>query len=210
MIVRCNNGADAFVFSEVFENRCYEVPLPWTPSTILDAGANIGFATVYFARRFPAAKIACVEPMPDNLKLLRENIAGNDVTSTVFAAALSIVDGPVTMQAAEKDYSHKVAEINFGPPASGGTINVEGVTVASVMSKMNWKSIDLMKIDIEGYEAILLQQNCEWLSRVRAICIECHEGFGESNLRQIAHDNGFMPPRLLNGLWLLIRKDSNE
>jgi hypothetical protein len=75
--LRANGGADAFIHSEVFEHQYYRLPLRSAPATILDLGANIGLATVYFARMFPRAALACVEPAPENLRLLRDNLALN-------------------------------------------------------------------------------------------------------------------------------------
>ena len=43
--------------------------LGWQPATILDAGANAGFATVVLAHLFPAAKIIALEPDPANFAL---------------------------------------------------------------------------------------------------------------------------------------------
>ena len=69
ILVRNNRGADVFVFSGIFDHRYYELPLPFTPATILDLGANIGWTAIYFARRYPHARIACVEPMSGNTQI---------------------------------------------------------------------------------------------------------------------------------------------
>jgi len=44
---------------------------------IIDAGANIGAAAVYFALRMPSARIVAIEP-PDNFAVLERNTAGLD------------------------------------------------------------------------------------------------------------------------------------
>src|ERR1700731_2839610 len=51
--LRSNNGADAFVHSEIFEHQYYRLPLRAAPATILDLGANIGLSAIYFARCYP-------------------------------------------------------------------------------------------------------------------------------------------------------------
>ncbi len=76
-------ASDSFIMSEVFEKECYYISGNGI-TTILDLGANAGFTSVYFSKLFPKAKIACVEPMPNNLILLKENLALNNVNATVF------------------------------------------------------------------------------------------------------------------------------
>ncbi|GJP66952.1 hypothetical protein CLOP_g23817 [Closterium sp. NIES-67] len=44
------------------------------PSAILDAGANIGLASLVFAMRFPDALIVALEPARDNFELLQRNV----------------------------------------------------------------------------------------------------------------------------------------
>jgi len=146
-----------------------------------------------------------VELVPQNISLLRENLEQNRVEAAVYANALSVSDGPVTMELSEKDYGHSIAKIEFGPSTPGKTIDVQGISVSTLMSRLSWTKIDLMKIDIEGYEGVLLRENCDWLSAVGAICIGCHEKFGEEDLRRVAAAYGFMSPRRLGGIWLVNR-----
>lgn len=204
--VRNNKGSDAFIFSEVFDHRYYDFALPNMPHTILDLGANIGFTGLYFSRKYPVADIVCVEPMPENVSLLRENLKANQASVRVVAKAIAVEDGTVTMQRAEMDYGHKVNAINFGRQLTGETIEVGAISIPTLMSEAGWTRIGLVKIDVEGYEGVLLRKNCGWLDRVDAICIECHEGFGKADLCEVAAKYGFLPPMDLPGISLLIRR----
>lgn len=208
VVVRNNKGSDAFVFSEVFDHRCYDFALPNMPRTILDLGANIGFTGLYFSRKYPGADIVCVEPMPENVTLLRENLSVNQTAARVVAKAIAIKDGTVTMQRAETDYGHKVNAIGFGKQLTGETIEVGAVSIPTLMHDLGWTRIGLLKIDVEGYEGILLRKNCGWLDKVDAICIECHEGFGEKELCEVVAGHGFHQPQQLSGTWLMLRKES--
>ena len=107
--LRSNNGADAFVHSEVFEHQYYRLPLRFAPATILDLGANIGLSTIYFARRYPGSRLACVEPVPENVRLLIRNLKDNAVEAEVIAAAIDAKDGVVAMERGAADYGHKIA-----------------------------------------------------------------------------------------------------
>ena len=208
--VRCNHGADPFVFGEVFRYRYYDIHLEREPETILDLGANIGFASIGFQRSYPGAKLACVEPMGDNVRLLNENLRGNAVAATVFSEAVAIQDGTVTMFLAEQDYGHKVAGIGYGKEMCGRQIDVKAVSVPTLLRALNWDRVGLLKVDIEGYEGVLLRQNCDWLGKVDNMLIECHEGFGIEDLRQIAGRYGFRDPVVLPGVHLLVRDRACE
>lgn len=205
LVVRDNDGSDAFVLSEVFQHRYYDIPLRSPPSTILDLGANVGFTTIFFARTYPKAAIACVEPMDSNLRLLRENLSGNAVNARVIAGAVSVASGTIRMQRAAKDYGHKVAGIGFGRALDGDTIVVAGLPLDEILRSLGWDRVDLLKIDIEGYEGVLFHDECAWLARVGTIFIECHEGFGEPDLRELAARHGFTSPRQQGGTWILER-----
>jgi FkbM family methyltransferase len=205
LYVRDNGGSDAFIFSEVFDRCYYDLHLPFQPKTILDLGANAGFTTIFFARQYPSAEIACVEPVPDNVELLRKNIELNYVQAQVFPSAISVTDGSLEMELDVNDYGHKVAGIEYGKKFAGKTIQVEALSIPTLLNKLGWSRISLLKVDIEGYEAILLKECCDWLSIVDAICIECHEGYGEGDLQDLAKQWGFSSPQLLPGTWLLLR-----
>ena len=42
---------------------------------IMDGGANVGYAALYFAHAFPDATIIAVEPNPETFRILQENCA---------------------------------------------------------------------------------------------------------------------------------------
>src|SRR5687768_1781354 len=108
LLVRNNMGADNFIHSEVFEHQYYRFPLH-AVKTILDLGANAGFTAVYFGRLYPDARIACVEPMPENLRVLERNLQLNGISATIFRAAVDTSDATVLMEVAQRDFGHKVA-----------------------------------------------------------------------------------------------------
>jgi len=45
------------------------------PDVIVDAGANIGLASICFANKYANATIIAVEPEQSNFELLEENVA---------------------------------------------------------------------------------------------------------------------------------------
>lgn len=203
--VRCNGGADAFIFSEVFVHRYYDFPLHAAPRTILDLGANVGFTSLFFARKYPEAQLACIEPVPSNLSVLKTNLARNKIRASIFENAVTAANDRVRIALQQADYAHKIIPGIDTEQSGVPGILVDGVTIPSVMHQLKWERISLLKIDIEGYEAVLLTHDADWLDVVDAITIECHDGFGERELADIATRYGFTGPKPYHGTWLLMR-----
>jgi len=92
LLLRANSGSDAFIQGEVFHHRYYEIPLASPPETILDLGANTGMTAVYFGRAYPAARLACVEPVPDNLRVLARNLRSAEIPGRTYAVCGILAD----------------------------------------------------------------------------------------------------------------------
>ena len=72
------SSSDVPTYDQVFLKREYDFDVKCSPKVIVDAGANIGLASVYFSNRFPNAKILAIEPEVSNFELLKKNIAQYD------------------------------------------------------------------------------------------------------------------------------------
>ncbi len=198
-VVRDNGGADAFIMSEVFQHRYYDLNLPNNVKRVLDLGANIGMTALFFARKWPGIEIVCVEPIPDNVNLLRRNLDLNGVEACVLANAVTMEDCEVEMTLCVNDYGHKISNIPFGASLKGKHIEVSGISMETLLKKVDWDHVDLCKMDIEGYEGILIRENSTWLSRIKALCIECHEDVNRQKIEHILSIFGFERPRYLGG-----------
>src|SRR5947208_4936670 len=67
--------SDIWTFDQIFvdhEYRCIDSLQGVT--TIIDAGANVGYSSAYFLSRFPEARIIALEPDPENFNALRRNL----------------------------------------------------------------------------------------------------------------------------------------
>src|SRR5262249_22735601 len=87
---------DVYCFDKVFLAQEYASTFPVAPKTVVDGGANIGMATLYFANKFPTARIIAIEPESDNARLLRRNCAGL-ANVTIIEAALWPVNRTVSL-----------------------------------------------------------------------------------------------------------------
>ena len=90
--------SDWFTFDQIFINEDYDLKaLKRYPEfeaiyaqfcadgvpLILDLGANIGLASVYFYHLWPDSKIFAVEPSEENFKVLLQNFAKNEKLSSI-------------------------------------------------------------------------------------------------------------------------------
>jgi FkbM family methyltransferase len=167
------NGVDCKTLTDIFGNRIYLLQAD-SIKRVLDLGANIGATTLFLASRFPEAEFACVEPFPGNQAVLRETIRLNHIHATVF-------DGAIGTDAGEADlYVGCEADMYSLTPKdlSAQKIRVRKFTVPEILASLGWDEVDLLKIDIEGYEKTLLHENNVWLNKVRVIIGEAHGHVG--------------------------------
>lgn len=133
---------------------------------ILDLGANIGAAAVYFAMHFPRAHIVALEPQADNYALLKENVAGLDVDARL--AAVGSRDGEAALvDPGEGEWGYRTA--------AGTGIRVEGAPRLVAEKIAAGFAPFVAKIDIEGAEAELFAGDTGWAERFPLVIIELHD-----------------------------------
>ena len=149
----------------IFERGIYAMRRDHTSPRIIDAGANIGMATLYFKRLFPSAKIDAFEADPGIVQALRKNVASFDLHDVeVHHAAVSDKTGTVEFVSTGLD---------------GGYVsksdNQASVTVRAVRLR-DWLDdpIDFLKLDIEGSECDIITDSQAHLKKVSQIFVEYH------------------------------------
>ena len=165
-------GGDLFVFHEVFLSQCYWVPPQWVMerpvTTVVDLGANIGLTTLFLSQYFPTARYVCVEPNPDNLFLLRQNVAVLQEKVHVIEGAISESSGSALFDASGAAWQGHL----LGNQQRG--LAVRCYSMPDLMAETTLDTIDILKVDIEGAEQHLFRDPDAWLHRVRMIVIELH------------------------------------
>jgi FkbM family methyltransferase len=130
---------------------------------IIDAGANIGGASIWFSKAFPAAKVFAVEPDPANARLCRLNTQGLNVE--VVEAAIGARSGSVSLVSGEASWAVQTVR--------GGDVPM--VTVGDLLARTPDDELLIAKIDIEGFESDLFASETGWLDRLTALIIEPHD-----------------------------------
>lgn len=167
-------ATDVGVMKKVFVNQEYALPFPLRPRVIVDAGANIGMASLYFWQQFPDAKIIAIEPESSNFAILRENCAGLERIELIQSALWNC-----PTQVAVKDAGAEKWAFAYEDAAPGTATGTDTVTIPQILSRVGGQ-IDLLKLDIECAEVELFSDSAaEWLPHVRMIAIELHDRFRE-------------------------------
>lgn len=146
---------------------------------ILDLGANIGLASIFFHRFFKDAKIIAIEPDEDNFKYLQINTKKieqiNSKKKAIWVRETSLYinndfrDG--------REWSKSVSDNPKGQL-------VETITFSEILSEFPDLNIDILKIDIEGTERELFLDDKidEILRKVKFFAIEIHDEFDSRQL----------------------------
>ncbi len=190
---------DIFTFNEVFCEQVYGAVPKLAPDvrTVIDLGANIGLASLYFLSRYPASRVLAIEPDAKNYALLCGNLQQPEIGGRckVLRAAFCGQDRPVTFIPPEQ-----IGHVNQGaivedpdPAAMSRAETVNGLGMNSILAHSGFDWIDLLKIDIEGGERHLFDGDVGWLDRVRCMTLEFHDRTREeSGFDDIINRHGFV------------------
>jgi FkbM family methyltransferase len=166
--------SDLMVLKQIFLERQYQRRSDAKPpGLIVDCGANIGLSSIYFANQFPDAAIYAIEPAEANFNLLAANIRPYPRITPIQAAVWSS-DCRLAIANPEDDhFSYRTVPISA---AAAGARPVLAVTIDQVLAQSGFQRIGLLKIDIEGAEKALFNENCHsWLSRTDMLMVELHD-----------------------------------
>jgi len=133
----------------------------------LDIGANIGTATVTAMRQAGFAGAVCFEPLPDNHRLLLENLAENGLADRVrtINVALSDLDGEADFEVSPNnsgDGRVRLGNASDAPDAFGEdtreTLKVRLAKLDSICEEgaLDLSEVSLAWIDAQGHEGQIL------------------------------------------------------
>ena len=166
-----HNTSDVKTFDKIFLEDEYDFDPEHSPKVIIDAGANIGAASIYFAAKYPNAQIISLEPEKSNFNILVKN---SKKYKNIYCLnkALWHTQEPLYIKNPEANKeSFEIQQQNL----SHGMDFIEGISINKLMANFKINQIDILKIDIEGSEKEVFSQSTEWLEKVGLIFIEFHD-----------------------------------
>lgn len=129
--------------------------------TFVDCGAHIGYYTSMAAGIVGASgRVFAFEPDPTNFGLLALNVAAFDGNVKPYNVALSDAGGKARLYLAN-DNTGDHCMFDWGGRES---VEVDTVTLDSI-PELSCRSIDFIKIDVQGYETRVLRGARESLAR---------------------------------------------
>jgi FkbM family methyltransferase len=168
-------SSDPKAVTQVLVDREY-APIANIPDVrvIVDAGANIGAASVFLLEAYPEATVIAIEPDPGNFDVLQRNLTYYGPRAIALRAALW--DHRTSLAIGRGHYRDGGAWTFEARAGRGDDEEVEATTVPDLLARFGWPRIDILKIDIERGERAVFQESARgWLDRVRVIAIELHD-----------------------------------
>lgn len=177
-----SKSSDEFILQQIFIKEEYTFKVNKEPNIIIDAGANIGFAAVYFANKFPDAQIICLEPEPNNFEILQKNISQYP---NITALKKGLWDKSAFLQVIDTgldNWGFTVKECSKDYPEA-----IEATSLPDIMSTFSLPKLDMIKMDIEGSEKeILTAPDVQsWLSTCDTLIIELHDRMKEGTSKSL-------------------------
>jgi FkbM family methyltransferase len=181
--------SDYLVFKQIFNFKEYEIVLGMIrlnsisnqKNIIIDAGANVGYTSLFFNHHLSNSFICSIEPSFENAKLCCKNFALNNLRGNLhfYQRALSHEFGMTFNLERDfrdgKDWAITTRNVEDG--------EIKGITLREIIEEHKLEYISLLKIDIEGAERFIFKDNVDltFLKMTKIIALEIHDEF---NIRE--------------------------
>lgn len=159
-----------------FENYFYYLQqIIKSDSICLDVGANIGLVSLALSQLNPKGKTYAFEPTPDIYSILKRNIDEN------------VIENVETVQLALSDKKGKLAfvDVEWYPAGNfsvednqknkwgqyGNILNVAAEALDVWVTKNKLKSVDFLKIDVEGAELQVLEGAKKTIAKFKPLVV---------------------------------------
>jgi FkbM family methyltransferase len=157
--------------NEVFASEVYTPPseIPRLEvRRVVDLGANVGYTLLYWLRCFPNARVSAYEPHPVHARIIRHHLELNDLQTRVDLHEVAAGTTPGLSSLTDQESASTILK---SAAASAGAFQVSTI---DVFTDLLSSPIDLLKIDIEGSEYPILNDERFASVNARAIVLEWH------------------------------------
>ena len=168
-----NQSHALFLVHEIFVNGAYQFDSSNPRPRIVDCGANVGAALLFFKAFRSDAEVLAFEPDPTTFARLKQTIASNHLQGVIAEnAAVGEKEGTVAFYSSRADPGSLTASVK---PSWGGDASQQ----VRVVRLSDWirEPVDFLKLDVEGaeYEVIRDLIATDAIRWVREAVIEYHE-----------------------------------
>ncbi|UJH92530.1 FkbM family methyltransferase [Antarcticibacterium sp. 1MA-6-2] len=188
--VRNSLHSDIKVFHQIFNKRDYDLVLKMlllnstgSENVIIDAGANVGYTTLFLYNKLKNSKFFLIEPEDENFQMIVKNTSNIPSDKLkLYNCALGAEGGGTFILKRDfrdgKDWSFSTE-----PDSSG---DIMGKSLNEIIRENKLKYISLLKIDIEGAERFIFSEKSDlsFLDITQVLAIEIHDEF---QIRQVIY-----------------------
>jgi len=177
-------SSDWDVYSQVITNQdylsvveIYNQLFGDAPNRIIDCGSNIGLTSIFFSQYYPNAHYTAIEPFKDNAELVRLNFEKNEISK------FEIIEGGVWNRETKllinrtfRDGKQWAISLKESPDGRG---DIQTYSLLDIV-RSSAEPVDILKIDIEGSEKEIFENNeyaSSFLNNVKCLAIEIHDEF---------------------------------
>ncbi|MDI1335073.1 MAG: FkbM family methyltransferase [Lacunisphaera sp.] len=169
--VELDHSGQIDCFNELFFEGIYDLAaVGFAPDLVADCGGYCGYFSTMAAGFFPAAALHCFEANPDNLPMLRAQLAALSRPVELHPAAVFLHDGTIT----------------FSGAGVGGAVTGADTAGARTIPSLDFPrwlhdrapQRFVWKLDVEGAEKELLPACLGFLPRPTVIFLETHHPDG--------------------------------
>jgi FkbM family methyltransferase len=162
---------------------------------VLDVGSNVGEVAMHFARQVTSTgEVHAFEPMPNVFAKLQRHVSANRLDNVhLYNHGLGDAESVVTFDSPAPG-NRGASRVDVG----GEGLKLRVRRLDDVVAERGLTRVDVVKIDVEGYEVHVLRGARETLTRFRpTLAVECDDqhlrrcGESASSLSVVLRDLGY-------------------
>jgi len=168
----------AEVIREIVDEDCYRLGMIPDRSTVIDVGAFYGeFGLICHLNK--QCKVIAFEPSVDNFQVAKANVALNNIELGSYAYDLNHV--AISSTNGKIEFYHRLDH-----PAGSSSCKMNGLApvpvvcvtmqyvIQTVLAAFGSENPIVVKLDCEGAEKEIFENDLDWLSHVSILCMEWH------------------------------------
>ncbi len=164
---------------EIFWNHSYKLEVGWTPICLVDAGANIGYSSLYLATQCGVKRILAIEAnstLIPKLKYIADILKNHSIDLRIADGALVGQSRTLVFEVHENSRDSSMQTIG---PKGTQRITIQGYKLTEWQERLGFSKKDLeqnrlFKIDVEGAEYEIIEQDKEAFLNAHYLIAEVH------------------------------------
>jgi len=139
---------------------------PQAGDAMIDAGGYVGSTAILYAQLFPEARIFCLEPLPENVEIIRKNIEANHLGERIILIERALWGNSTDKIKVHYRDSSTVGAVHrfvgsafpdYHETVSTETAEVQTISLDDIIRDQYIRNVRLLKMDIEGSEFEVLR-----------------------------------------------------